>query len=174
MGAVTNLLLKDVQYKIDDTMFGTWRRFMYENGQVFEEFTSHGSLLGFPVVHLTRGVCPETGRRKVARGFVAMGRTAVGFFALGQLAIGFVAVGQLALGLLLGLGQGATGLLAIGQGALGVLLGLGQFATGYVAIGQFAAGFYVLAQLGVGPYVWHSRGAAPEAVSFFRGLVSFW
>src|SRR5437016_3508457 len=141
---VRNMLLENVDYKIRETRLGVWRSFLYPNGQLFEEFTSHRRLFGLPWLHFTRGKCPETGKRVVARGVIAVGRMAVGIVALGQAAVGFLAIGQLALGVLLGLGQATTGLFAVGQLAVAAIFGAGQAATGYVAIGQFGFGRYVL------------------------------
>jgi hypothetical protein len=166
-----NLLLEPVEYKVEETRRGVWRRFLYPDGQLFEEFTSHRRLFGLPLLHFTRGKSPETGKRVTARGFIAVGRFAVGVIALGQVAVGILALGQLALGLLLGLGQASTGIVAVGQLAVGTVFGLGQFAVGYVTIGQFAAGKYVLAQMGFGEHVWDTRGVAPAAQRFFESLL---
>jgi hypothetical protein len=165
-----NLLLTDVDYRIDETALGVWRRFLYPNGQLFEEFVSHRRLGDLPLLHYTRGRCPETGKRIVATGVVEIGRLAVGVVAIGHASAGFIAVGQLALGVLLGLGQASTGLFAVGQLAIAGLIGLGQFVTGYVAIGQIGFGRYVLAQVGFGEYVWDMKGASPVARQFFRSL----
>jgi len=167
-----NLLLEDVEYKMEQTSFGVWRRFVYPNGAYFAEFTSHATFWGLPLLHYTRGKCPETGRRVVAKGIVAVGRLAMGALAIGQASFGIIAIGQLGLGLLLGLGQGATGLYAIGQVSIGVLFGLGQIATGEIAIGQIAFGKYVLAQLGFGEHVWSMKRTDPEAVAFFKSFLS--
>ncbi len=167
-----NLLLEQVEYKVETTRFGVWRRFLYPNGAYFAEFKSHTTFLGLPLLHYTRGICPETGKRIIAKGVIGVGRLATGILAIGQASFGLIAVGQLGLGLLLGLGQGATGLYAIGQAALGLLFGLGQIATGEVAIGQLAYGHYVLAQVGYGDYVWSTRRADPEAVLFFKSLLA--
>ena len=166
-----NLLLESVEYQIEETRRGVWRRYLYAGGDLFEEFRSHRRLLGLPLLHYTRGKCPETGKRVVARGVVAIGRLAVGIVAIGQAAAGFIALGQLAVSPLVGLGQAATGLVAVGQLAIGALFGLGQLATGYVVIAQFGLGGYVLAQLGVGEQVWDVRGASAAARQFFRWLV---
>ncbi len=167
---IRNLLLEAVEYKVDTNAFGTWRRFGYPSGEIFEEFVSHKRILGLPLLHYTRGRCPETGKRIIAKGIIAVGRLAVGVLAVGHAAAGLVAVGQLGLGVILGLGQAATGLYAVGQLALALTFGLGQIATGYTAIGQFAYGKYVLAQYGRGEFVWDMRHAAPAAVSYFRSL----
>ncbi len=168
---MANILLEDVAYQIEETATGTWRRYMYENGRLFEEYTSHRRVFGLPFIHYTRGRCPETGKRIVAIGFIAIGRLAVGVIAIGHASAGIIAIGQLALGLVIGLGQVSTGLVAIGQLALAALFGLGQAATGYVAIGQFALGQYVLAQLGLGTHVWDMHGATPAAEQFFKSLI---
>src|SRR6266446_6831534 len=100
-----NMLLEDIQYRIDETPRGVWRSFIYPNGELFEEYTSHRRVFGVPLLHYTRGKCPETGKRVVARGIVAVGRLAVGVIAIGHASAGIIALGQLALGVLLGLGQ---------------------------------------------------------------------
>ena len=165
-----NLLLENVEYQIETTNFGVWRRFVYPNGVYFAEFKSHVLFFGLPLLHYTRGKCPETGRRVVAKGVLAVGRLAMGVVAFGQASFGIIAIGQAGLGLVLGLGQGATGLYAMGQAAIGLMFGLGQVATGEIAIGQLAYGKYVLAQIGYGDYVWSMSRADPEAVTFFKSL----
>lgn len=166
-----NMLLEKVEYKEDAGELGTWRRFVYPTGELFEEFTSYQSYFGLPLIHYTRGRCPETGKRIVARGIVAVGRLAVGGVAIGQASFGLIAIGQLAIGIAFGLGQASTGVLALGQLALGVLCGLGQFTAGYIAIGQVALGKYVLAQVGAGVHVWDAKTASPIAKQFFRSLL---
>jgi hypothetical protein len=167
-----NLLLEPVDYKVEHTRRGVWRRFVYSTtGELFEEFTSHRRVCGLPLLHYTRGKSPETGKRITARGFIAIGRFAVGVIALGHVSVGILAIGQLALGLVLGLGQASTGLFAVGQLALATIFGLGQCAVGYITIGQVALGKYVLAQVGFGEHVWDTRGVSPQAQQFFESLL---
>lgn len=166
-----NLLLEEIEYAVEETSRGVWRRYVYPNGNLFEEFVAHRQVLGMPLLHYTRGKCPETGKRVVAKGFIAIGRLAVGVIAIGHVSAGVIAVGQLAIGLLFGLGQAATGMAAVGQLAIAAVFGLGQFVTGYIAIGQIGIGQYVLAQFGFGQHVWDMRGASPVARQFFRRLV---
>jgi hypothetical protein len=166
-----NMLHQDVQYQTEETTLGVWRRFLYPSGMLFEEFVSHGRLLGLPMLHYTSGTCPETGKRIVAKGIIAIGRRALGIVAIGQASMGVVAIGQLAIGLVLGLGQASTGIVAVGQLAIAIAFGLGQGAVGNVVIGQFAFGEYVLAQLGFGLHVWDTRGAAPEAQRLFEAIL---
>ncbi len=165
-------MLENVEYKIETTNYGVWRRFVHPTGAYFAEFKSHASFMGLPLLHYTRGKCPETGRRIIARGVIAIGRLAAGILAIGHASFGVIAIGQLGLGILLGLGQGSTGLYAVGQVALGLMFGLGQFATGQIAIGQIAFGKYVLAQFGYGDYVWSMKRRDPEAVEFFKVLLT--
>jgi len=165
-----NLLLEEVEYKIEETGFGIWRRYGYETGASFHEFKSHTVWMGMPLVHYTYGRNPETGRRVIAKGVIAVGRLACGIVAVGQASFGLVAVGQLAIGLALGLGQLSTGLVAVAQAAFALVFGLGQLATGYIAIGQFAFGIYVLAQVGIGEFVLSMKRADPEAIEFFKSL----
>lgn len=165
-----NELLEPVEYKVIETGFGVWKSFGYVTGLSYHEFRSHARIGSLLLVHYTYGRCPETGRRKVARGVIAVGRIACGIVAIGQLAIGLVPIGQAAFGLLLGIGQVSTGLFAVGQAAIGFYLGLGQFATGYIAIGQFAIGTYALGQLAAGKYCWSVSRADEAAKEFFRSM----
>jgi hypothetical protein len=165
-----NVLLEPVEYKVEETSFGRWRRFLSPQGIAFAEFTSHRQIWGLPLLHYTSGISPETGKRKAARGFIAVGRVAFGVVAVGQAAFGVVAIGQLALGLVVGLGQATTGALALGQAALG-LAAAGQFAMGLVAAGQVAVGYYTLAAFGVGVHLWTPRHVDPAAQAFFRSLI---
>jgi len=167
-----NLLLEKVDYLTEKTAKGTWRRFVYPNGGCFEEYKSDKTWFGLPLIHYTRGICPETGKRIIAKGVIAIGRLAAGILAIGHASFGVISVGQLAIGLLFGLGQAATGVLSIGQLALGVLFGLGQITTGHISIGQFAFGNYVLAQIGFGKHVWSQELSDPVAIDFFRSLLA--
>lgn len=175
-----NLLLKEVEYKTEETNFGVWRRYGYINGTSYHEFKSHASWMGMPLVHYTYGRNPETGKRVCAKGVIAVGCFArgivsvgifsAGLLAFGLLTIGLITVGLVAIGVIFGLGQLATGVVALGQFAIGVLFAAGQFAIGRIAIGQFAFGKYVLAQIGFGEFVWSVKRADPEAIEFFKSL----
>jgi hypothetical protein len=169
--ASPNMLLEKVQYLVEETENGVWRRFVHPSGKRFAEFKTHLKWGGIPLVHYTYGICPETGRRITAHGIVAIGRVASGVIAIGQFAIGLIAIGQLSIGVLLGLGQATFGVVCVGQLALGVLFGAGQFATGQLAFGQLAFGKYVLAQVGWGQHVIDTRGIDPVAKDFFLRLI---
>jgi hypothetical protein len=171
MHASPNMLLEKVQYLVEQTDHGVWRRYLHPNGKRFAEFKTHLKWGSLPLVHYTYGVCPETGKRITAHGIIAIGRVASGVVAIGQVAIGLIAIGQLSIGVLLGLGQATFGVVCIGQLALGVLFGAGQFATGQLAIGQLAFGKYVLAQQGWGKHVIDMQGIDPVAKDYFLALI---
>jgi hypothetical protein len=165
-----NIFLEKIEYKVEETAMGTWMRYGYENGTSFHEFKSRAKWLGMPLIHYTFGKNPETGRRVVAKGVIAVGRMACGIIAIGQASIGVIAIGQLAIGFLFGLGQLSTGLVAAGQVAIGVYFGLGQVAIGQVAIGQLAYGKYVLAQFGFGENVLSMTRRDEPAFEFFKSF----
>ena len=175
-----NVLLEDVEYRIEETKLGVWRRYVYESGASFHEFVSHNSWGNLPLVHITRGKCPETGKRICARGVIAIGCFARGVIAIGALSAGLMAVGAVSAGLVVfawislavvfGFGQVATGIVAVGQMAIAAYFALGQFAVGYIAIGQVAFGKYVLAQMGFGEYVFSMARKDPEAIEFFESF----
>ncbi len=165
-----NMLLEKVEYQVEETPRGVWRRFAYPDGRYFAEFRSHSEYFGLPFIHYTRGICPETGRRIVAKGVIAIGRIATGGIALGQLSAGVIAFGQAGIGLIFCFAQASAGLYSAGQLALGVIFGVGQFACGITAVGQFAVGKYVLAQFGFGTHRWIMGQADPTAIEHFRQL----
>jgi hypothetical protein len=169
--APTNLLLQSIEYQVEETAWGTWRRFVYPTGSRFAEFKSRSSWGGMPLLHYTYGICPETGKRVTARGVVAIGRFARGFIAIGQVCIGLIAIGQLAIGLVFGLGQAATDAICIGQLAISMIFAFGQISLGKVAIGQIVYGQYALGQLGWGDHVWDTRTIDPAAHGFFLKLI---
>ena len=97
------------------------------------EYRSKLTLAGLPLVHIATGVDAATGRKRVAKGIVAIGDMAVGVLAIGGVAIGGLAVGGLSLGVV-----------ACGGLAIGLLVAVGGAALGgYLAIGGFAVGYYV-------------------------------
>jgi hypothetical protein len=158
-----------IRFRLEETSFFTVKSHVYEStGLAYHEYTSHRRVGAWPLVHVTFGRNPVTGRRKIAVGIVAIGRIALGFLPIGQLAIGLIPIGQLSIGLIFALGQAAFAPVAVGQLAVTIFFGLGQIAVGYVAIGQLAAGYYALGQLAVGVHVYSSTVQDPAAVEFFR------
>ena len=166
----TNLQNQPVDWKITETGFFTIKSFVYPSGLPYFEYTSHAKVGSWPLVHITLGRNPETGRRKMAKGIIAIGRFAMGVLALGQVAFGIIPIGQLAIGLGLSLGQAAFGLISVGQLAVAPIFALGQIAVAYAAIGQLALGYYCIAQAAAGIHIWTMKVKDPEALEFFRNL----
>jgi hypothetical protein len=126
------------------------------------DWKSGATYLGYPLIHVAWGRDPH-GKRRVAKGVIAIGQFAIGAFTIAQFGVGLV----------FGLGQFMAGSVVLAQFAAGILLGAGQIATGYIAIGQLAIGVYVLAQVGIGKYIWMTGRADPEAVEMFRFLIDW-
>ncbi|MBN2011461.1 hypothetical protein JW960_19165 [candidate division KSB1 bacterium] len=123
------------------------------------EWKSATEVLGFPFIHIAFGK-DANGKRRIARGIIA----------IGQFGIGVICIAQIGIGLLFGFGQVMLGFSAIAQVAIAAYLGIGQLATGYIAIGQLAFGYYVLAQVGYGKFIWSTQFKDFEAVEFFKDL----
>ncbi len=108
------------------------------------EFRSRLEILGWPLVHVTKGYDPLTGKRRVSKGVIAIGEIAIGVFALGGLAVGGIAVGGLGLGVF-ALGGLAIGGIAAGGIALGAAAAVGGVAYSLMyAIGALAHAPYVV------------------------------
>jgi hypothetical protein len=137
------------------------------------EYRSEASLFGLPLLHIATGIDATTGRKRVAKGIIAIGDVAVGVLAVGGGAFGGIAVGGCALGLL-SLGGVSLGLLlAIGGCAIGGIA-LGGLAVGGVALGGMAIGHYAMGGGAWGPHTLSSYGQDPEALDFFRDWLGPW
>lgn len=124
------------------------------------EYRSEAEIFGWPIVHVAFGKDAETGKIITAKGIIA----------IGQFGVGIITIAQVGVGLLFSFGQCVAGIVAIGQVAIGLYFGLGQLATGLTVIGQIALGRYVLAQIGLGQYIWSIGRRDPEAVEHFTHL----
>lgn len=104
------------------------------------EYRSEIELFGLPLIHITRGVDPNTGRRRVSRGIIAIGEVAIGLIAVGGFALGGIAIGGMGIGLL-AIGGLALGVMAFGALSFGLF-----FAMGTVALSlMYAIGWSALA-----------------------------
>ena len=105
------------------------------------EYVSPHTLFGLPLVHVCNDRRTPDGKRKVARGVIAIGDVAFGLlFAHGGVAVGGIAFGGAAVGLV-SFGGLSLGLLAAAGGlAIG---GLGAFGGAAVTLGIAAGGFAV-------------------------------
>ena len=124
------------------------------------EWKSSRTYGGYPLVHIAFGKDSQ-GKRRVAKGIIA----------IGQFALGLVTVAQFGVGLLFGFGQFLIGGAVLAQFAGGLALGVGQVATGYVAIGQVVLAHYGLGQIGWGNFLWTMSRQDGEAVRYF---LSWW
>ena len=137
------------------------------------DWASKAEVFGMPVIHVAFGIDPDTGKKRIAKGWIAIGDVAIGGLALGGIALGIigiggmgvgaVAMGGMALGLLLGAGGMATGAVANGGLAIGGLaqgggavggIAVGGGGFGYVAIGGGAMGEYFVSGHGIKPEGW--------------------
>ena len=169
-GATRNVLLDPVpvKYAVERTGFGVWRRHVTPEGRRFSEFTSHRHFGRLPAVHMTFGRDLATGKKKTARGVVAVGQWAVGVFAAGQFATGAFVLAQFGLGLVLCAGQFGVGLICAGQFALGGLFAVGQFAAAAAAVGVLAVGNVAVGVWGWGGAVCDLNGCDPVARQWVR------
>lgn len=126
------------------------------------EYKSKKMIFGMPLIHIAQGFDPETGRMRVARGFIAVGNVAIGVFSLGGVALGVFAFGGFSLGLVV-----------FGGAAIGILLGIGGLATGCIALGGMAIGYYAIGGGAVGVHTVSGAGADPELANRFRFLLDY-
>jgi hypothetical protein len=127
------------------------------------EYRSETTLFGLPLVHIASGFDPETGRKRIAKGIIAIGDMAVGVLAIGGGAFGGLAIGG-----------GAIGLIALGGGAIGLLLALGGGAIGGVAVGGGAFGYYAFGGGAFGAHPLGGNAQDPEAMRFFAEWFGDW
>ena len=113
------------------------------------EWKSKIEVLGFPLIHVTFGRDPKTGKVLVSKGIIA----------IGQIGIGVITLAQAGVGLWFGLGQVMAGWFAIGQAA-----------AGQTVICQVGVGEYVLSQMGYGAHVISMKAADPVAKEYFLRL----
>ena len=137
------------------------------------EYRSKTTLFGVPLVHIAYGLDPKTGRKRVAKGIIALGDVAIGVFASGGVAVGGIAFGGVSLGFF-SLGGLALGLmLAVGGLAIGPLA-FGGGAVGGVALGGGAIGYYAGGGGGWGVHSVFGEHQDPEALAFFNDWATNW
>ncbi len=109
------------------------------------EWRTQAQIFGLPLVHWARGVDPKTGRRRMAKGIIAVGEVAIGVIAVGGIVLGGVSVGLISVGLL------AAGACAVGflQSAGAVAVGPSAFGAATLGLGQGFLGAVVRAAFGL-------------------------
>lgn len=124
------------------------------------EYKSKRTIFGMPLVHVTSGIDPATGRKRVARGFFAFGDKAVGVVAFGTFARGLFACGGMAVGVV-ALGGLSLGVISLGGLAFALLLAYGGLSAGFLAIGGVALGWEALGGFAAGV---HANGGEVYAL----------
>ncbi len=131
------------------------------------EYRSQATVFGLPLLHVATGVDPATGRKRSARGIVAVGSRPRGVIAFGDVAVGVIACGIFGYGLV-SISVVAVGVIALGSVAAGLWLAMGGVALAPIAMGGAAFGWYAN-----GAIVWgkHAMGPGiydPLADKFFN------
>jgi hypothetical protein len=117
------------------------------------EYRSKFELFGWPLIHITRGYNPMTGKQRVSKGVVAIGEIAVGGLAFGGLAIGGIAFGGMGIGVI-ALGGLAVGGFAAGGIAFGLEAAVGSLAYSFSnAIGVLAYAPRTLSPMNADPEI---------------------
>ena len=137
------------------------------------EYKSKGTCFGLPWLHICSGIDPSTGKRRVAKGVVAIGDIAKGVFAFGGAAYGMVAFGGLAVGGFACAGC-ALGLLSFGGLALALVAAYGGFAIAPIALGGMAVGYYAFGGAAFGAHAAGGNASDPQARNFFSWLNWSW
>ena len=154
------------------------------------DWRTKATVFGYPVIHMASGIDPKTGKKRIAKGWIAIGDIAIGAIAVGGVGIGVVGIGGCGIGLiafggaaiavLLGMGGLATGLFADGGMAIGGIahgggaaggIAVGGGATGYVAIGGAANGKYTISGRGVSPPGWLDTNLGSFVTDQLPGLM---
>jgi len=132
------------------------------------DYRTKTEIFGWPLVHIATGIDPQTGRKRVAKGIIAIGDVAMGGIAIGGAAIGVFASGGAAVGIFT-FGGAAVGLLvAIGGAASGFGFSCGGGAVGTIAIGGLAVGYFAYGGLAIAVHGLSGRGGDLAAVNFFE------
>lgn len=114
------------------------------------EFISHRTLFNMPLVNISLGVDPATGRTSVAKGLIAIGKRAAGIVSIGQFSTGYVSLGQFSAGRVISIGQFSIAPISVGQFGFGAAV-VGQM--GMAIFGVFQTG--IVTHAGIGQSILH-------------------
>lgn len=117
------------------------------------EYRSKSTVFGLPWVHIAVGLPRWNGRRRSARGVLAIGDSAQGVVAIGSRAMGVIAMGTFAMGVL-PFGLFSFGVFSVGAFSLGLGLSYGLISIAPAAIGAVAAGICSRGSFAFGVHVW--------------------
>ncbi len=131
------------------------------------EYRSKATLFGWPLLHVAIGVNPATGRKRPARGIIALGCHPCGVIAFGDVAVGVIACGIFGYGLI-SFSVIAVGVFAMGSVAVGLLLAMGGVAVAPVAMGGAAFGWFANGAIAWGKHALAPNVYDPVADKFFN------
>jgi predicted Ser/Thr protein kinase len=130
------------------------------------DYRSQAKLFGLPLLHVATGMDPATGRKRIARGIIAIGDIAQGVLAFGGMAMGGFAFGGLAMGVV-AFGGCALGLISFGGLAIALIAALGGGAIAPIAMGGGAIGYLAYGGGAIGAHVCDAVTKDPVAKHFF-------
>jgi len=134
------------------------------------EYRSKARLLGLPLLHVAIGVNPATGRKRRAKGIIALGNAPLGVIAFGDVAVGVIACGIFGYGLV-SISVVAIGVMAVGSVAVGLLSAIGGAAIAPIAVGGAAFGYHANGALAWGNHVVGPGVYDPLAARLFNPRV---
>ncbi|MGA9778006.1 MAG: protein kinase [Verrucomicrobiia bacterium] len=130
------------------------------------EYRTRTTLFGWPLIHVATGVDPSTGRKRTAKGIIAVGCHPWGVIAFGDVAVGVVACGIFGYGLI-SVSVVAVGVFAVGSAAVGLWLAMGGIALAPIAIGGAVFGYYANGAMAWGKHALSPGVYDPLAAKFF-------
>jgi len=131
------------------------------------EYRSQATLFGWPLLHVATGVDPATGRKRSAKGIIAVGTSPRGVIAFGDVAVGVIACGIFGYGLI-SISVVGVGVFACGSVAVGLLLAMGGVAVAPIALGGAAFGYYANGAIAWGVHALSPNVSDPVADAFFK------
>ncbi|HEY1080650.1 MAG TPA: serine/threonine-protein kinase [Prosthecobacter sp.] len=141
--------------------------------EVNYEYRSKASLAGWPLLHISFGKDPQTGRMRRARGVVAIGGHATGLVALGLVAFGGVAWGVCSVGLL-AMGVLCAGLATAGVVSFALVAAYGVLALAPLALGVNPMGYLAAGVKAVGTYTASTTGSVDARAAAFGDVWLPW
>ena len=134
------------------------------------EYRSKATLFGWPLVHVATGVDSVTGRKRSAKGIIALGNSPRGIIAFGDVAVGVVACGIFGYGII-SMSVVAVGVVALGSLSVGLGLAMGGVAVAPVALGGAVFGYFANGALAWGAHAMSPAVYNAAADKFFNAGV---
>ncbi len=134
------------------------------------EYRSKTTLFGWPLLHVASGVDPSTGRKRTAKGIIAVGCHPWGVIAFGDVAVGVIACGIFGYGLI-SISVVAVGVVACGSVAAALMLAMGGVAVAPVAMGGLTFGWFASGAMAWGKHALTPTAYDPVAKEFFNPRV---